>query len=824
MSDWGIVVPEGVTNLCTEPSFELTPLAVWTAGGTNAIAQSSDQAFLGVYSAKCTYADNTALASYPITLPTASTSYVLQARVWIPSNFDYLNQIMIYGAFFTSGVVTCIHCWDGSNDGAKEEWVYLETLLTVDADVTGNIIVYLSGAGAPTVGRYVYIDAVQVEEASTVSHYCDGDQPGCSWSSTAHASTSSRSAVSRAGGVVKDLKDDYGLGVAEMMGTGAAPLTVGVKGYSFLPGGIVSGIKVNPRQFSLVGTLKGSGADCDLHAARQALAKELAHNRYPEDDEGWQPVRIRYTGADVEKQISAHYAGGLEAAIKLEDRIHEKVALRFVADDPMWYELGESKAVLDSNDTLAVRYIASRLRSTGLWDNLSVGVGGSVVRDIKVDTDNTLVACGEWATIDGVANTSRIARYNPMTDAWTALNNGATDGAIYAMTWGADGSLYVGGTFTSMDNGAGPVANTLRIAKWDGSNWSALGTGANGSVLALTVGHDGALYAGGAFPAMGGVANTDCIAAWNGTNWVSISSGITGNKVYALAIGATDFLWAGGDFTVLNGVTVNRIAVYDILNTTWYAAEGGASAGNVNAIACISGKKYAGGSFTGMGAASVNYVAVYDGVAWKALGDGVNNAVLAIAEAPDGLICVGGSFTEAGGITNAYLAKWNGASWSRIDAVLPAAVYSIEIANTDPVTSAHDLHIGFSNVGNVSVSGTVTVTNAGSTVGYPSIIIKRTGGTSAILMTIRNETSGAQLLFDYSLLDGETLTIDLTPMQKSIVSSFFGDRMDATLAGSDFGTFCLLPGDNNITCFVAEAGAPTVTATMIWKDTYLSFD
>jgi hypothetical protein len=48
--------------------------------------------------------------------------------------------------------------------------------------------------------------------------------------------------------------------------------------------------------------------------------------------------------------------------------------------------------------------------------------------------------------------------------------------------------------------------------------------------------------------------------------------------------------------------------------------------------------------------------------------------------------------------------------------------------------------------------------------------------------------------------------------------------MDAILTGSDFGIFCLLPGDNDITCFVAESGSPTVTATMIWKNTYLSFD
>ena len=823
MSDWGIVVPEAVTNLCTNPSFELGTTG-WATGGTNVLSASNEQSWVGAYAGKCvcnTYPNN--LGVYGITLPTPNVNYVWRAKIWVPTNFDNITDIRI-AAYDVGGTTVSEHYWSAAS-GERDAWVYLEMVIAITADTTGSFVIRYNGSN-PTVGRYIFFDAVQIEQASVASDYIDGDQPGCSWSGAPHASISSRSAVSRAGGVVEDLKDDYGFGVAEILGAGAAPVTVGVKGYSFLPGGAVSGIKVNPRQFSLIGTLKGSGADCDLHAARQALAKELAHNRYPQDDEGWQPVRIRYTGADVEKQIAAHYAGGLEAAIKLEDRIHEKAALRFVADDPMWYGLGESKGILSSSDTLAVRYIASRLRSTGRWDDLSVGAGGGMVCNIKVDTDNTLLACGNWATIDGVANTSRIARYTPSTDAWTALNKGATGSTIYAMAWGADGSLYVGGTFTSMDNGAGPVANTARIAKWDGSNWSPLGTGAaNGTVRALAVGHDGTLYAGGNFTAMGGVANTDSIAAWNGTAWSSISSGITGNNIYTLAIGTNGGLWAGGDFTILDGVTVNRIAVYLPTNMKWYAAGGGASGGKVQIIACTPGKIYAGGSFTGMGAAAASEIAVFDGTSWQSLGAGVNNVVLALAEAPDGTMYVGGAFTEAGGVTNHYLAKWNGSSWSHVDIMLPVSVRFIGIANLISINNAHDLHVGFNGAGNASVPGTTTTaTNDGSTVGYPRIVVKRVGGTSAILRIVRNETNGMTLYFNYSLLDGETLTIDLTPTQKSIVSSFFGDRMDAILANSDFGSFCLLPGDNDITCFVAESGSPTVTATMIWKDTYLSFD
>jgi len=62
------------------------------------------------------------------------------------------------------------------------------------------------------------------------------------------------------------------------------------------------------------------------------------------------------------------------------------------------------------------------------------------------------------------------------------------------------GNLYAGGSFTTA---GGHAANS--IAKWDGSTWSALGSGMNqdGYVVALAVsGSD--LYAGGYFTTAGG--------------------------------------------------------------------------------------------------------------------------------------------------------------------------------------------------------------------------------------------------------------------------------------------------------------------------------
>src|SRR5258708_33671922 len=91
--------------------------------------------------------------------------------------------------------------------------------------------------------------------------------------------------------------------------------------------------------------------------------------------------------------------------------------------------------------------------------------------------------------------------------------------AVAALTVFDDGTgpaLYAGGKFTAA---GGVVVNN--IAKWDGTQWSALGSGMGDgflspSVSALTVFDDGtgaALYAGGQFATAGGVAAND-IAAW----------------------------------------------------------------------------------------------------------------------------------------------------------------------------------------------------------------------------------------------------------------------------------------------------------------------
>ena len=96
-------------------------------------------------------------------------------------------------------------------------------------------------------------------------------------------------------------------------------------------------------------------------------------------------------------------------------------------------------------------------------------------------------------------------------------------------------------------------SDLTNIARWNGSAWSALGTGLGNSytpVLALAVIGTN-LYAGGEFQAAGGVPASS-IARWDGRSWSALGSGVSGgyygSAVRGLAFDGAGRLFVGGYF------------------------------------------------------------------------------------------------------------------------------------------------------------------------------------------------------------------------------------------------------------------------------------
>jgi PKD repeat protein len=259
---------------------------------------------------------------------------------------------------------------------------------------------------------------------------------------------------------------------------------------------------------------------------------------------------------------------------------------------------------------------------------LGEGVSGSV-RALAVSGTN-VYAGGIFATAGGVS-ANDIAVWNG--SSWSALGTGVTPlygSYVFALVVSGN-NLYVGGSFT---NAGGVAVNN--IAMWNGSSWSALGSGVGGTgnvyfippVRALAVSGNN-LYVGGAFTNVGAAAANN-IAMWNGSSWSTLAGGVSGKyvkggffgNVESLAVSGTN-LYVGGVFNSAGNLAANNIAVWN--GSTWSALGGGVN-GNVGAMTLNGTNLYVGGGFTSAGVVSANDIAIWNGSSWSAMGSGIGTA------------------------------------------------------------------------------------------------------------------------------------------------------------------------------------------------------
>lgn len=615
------------------------------------------------------------------------------------------------------------------------------------------------------------------------------------------------------GGSEVDIDATYGTKTQGAFGFGMPPLRHNVLEQALLPGSLFQGIKVQPRVLQLQITCWARTL-----AAYHSMRKSLLAAVKPNVGGTLSPVEIRYSGSVAGTKVACfgYYDGGLEGQRDEGGPPPERLTVRFICYDPFWYATSATTVTLDGNRTVSnANYLVRR--NSGVWANVSSAFNGYVWK-LARSTTGLIYIGGNFSDV-GSANGDRIVTWNPSTLALGALSTGLGTAACRAIRATADGGVYVGGDFTSIGSASGN-----RIVKWTGAAWSALGSGVdNGQVEAIAVGLDGTVYAGGTFTNFVD-ANGDYITKWNGSAWSSMGTGMNG-VVYALAIGPDGTLYAGGSFATAGGVTCNGIARWD--GSAWANLGSGVAVGSGEAIYELAvgpdGTLYVGGLFSAMNGVTCNNIAQWNGSTWSALGSGVNGAVYGISIDNAGLLYVSGGFSSASGLTTTDgAAIWNGTTWTHIGIDLPGALTAYAVLATP---DSSDLYVGYSTSGTAYSSEQVTVNNTGSAPAYPTITIKRSGGTTARVDLLRNETTGQALYLNYSLLDGETLTITLTPGEKAVTSDFFGNVIGrALLPDSDFAEWCLQPGNNTVSLFVAESGSPTVTASCAFYAPHWSVD
>ena len=248
-------------------------------------------------------------------------------------------------------------------------------------------------------------------------------------------------------------------------------------------------------------------------------------------------------------------------------------------------------------------------------------------------------------------------------------DNSPDNGSVYAIASHDDGSgpaLCVGGSFTS--SGGVPAS---RIAKWNGTSWSALGSGLDSTVYALAALDEGsgpALFVGGSFSNAGG-APAAALARWNNSSWTAVPGLHPSPVVNALLVhdfGAGPVLYVGGTFDGADLAASKGVVAWD--GATWSSVGGGVD-GSVQCLAVFDDgggpALYVGGTFATAGGVPANSIAKWDGSAWSSLGAGSSGQVDAMAVYDEGsgpALFALGSF----GAGSARIARWNGSSWSSL--------------------------------------------------------------------------------------------------------------------------------------------------------------
>ena len=351
-------------------------------------------------------------------------------------------------------------------------------------------------------------------------------------------------------------------------------------------------------------------------------------------------------------------------------------------------------------------------------------VGGSVGKSLAIQPDGKILVCGTFTTWNGVT-VGRIVRLNTDGTVDTTFQTNIGTGpnsSVFTITVNTDGTIFVGGGFTTW-NGT-PVGYMVKLSATgtlDTTFNTNIGTGASGSVYAITVNTDGTILVGGNFitwngTTVGRMVKLSAAGVRDTTFNTNIGTGAN-SVVNAITVNTDGTILVGGSFGTWNGTTVGymvKLSAAGVRDTTFTTNNGTGANSTINAIAVnTDGTILAGGGFTTWNGTAVGRMVklsaagVRDTTFTTNNGTGANDSVFAITVNTDGTILVGGNLTAWSGTTVGRMVKLSAAGvrdttfQTNIGTGSNSSVFTITV-NTD---------------GTILVGGNITTWN-GTTVGY----------------------------------------------------------------------------------------------------------
>ncbi len=320
--------------------------------------------------------------------------------------------------------------------------------------------------------------------------------------------------------------------------------------------------------------------------------------------------------------------------------------------------------------TVQANSIAAYDIHTGEWSAFGSGVP-SLISAVVALPNGDLVAGGRFTTAGGVPALN-VARWNG--SSWSALGSGVGNqtGDVTSLAVMPNGDLIAAAEYTP------PMgALTFRVMRWNEStgSWSPLGADFSGYISALLVLPNGDLIAAGLIDNIGGVPARG-IARWNGVSWSEVGGGIDG-WVYDMAMNAQGHVVAVGSFDTAGEVNASHVAIW---NGTDWSALSDVTYMDVKAVKVLANDDIViGGDFDTLLGMQVNNLAKWNGSSWSAVGSGVNNRVNSLVELPDGRLIAAGDFTRSGAKAACTVACWRSGEWFALGTGANNAVSAVTV-------------------------------------------------------------------------------------------------------------------------------------------------
>lgn len=813
-----VLVPEATQNYIQNPQFRYATTGWFTVGST--LTRSLDFARFGIASGKVV-TNGAALGegAYYRVSNLSGISDVITVSVYLRGNVgDEKVRLRLQddptGFEWTTTVLEL----------RTDRWIRAE----ITGRCTGGNDIRLKVETADTVARAYtfYVDGAQMERKAYSTSYCDGDQPGCRWNVSAGSSVSSRTADTREGGrwipLAGPCRPNNDIYVTVLGGFGDPPVQNNIQPWASAPGSFYQNQKILDRVVTLNFTVKNEKMHASklselsmrkIHELRQQLVDLFKTDKTLNDEAFW--FEYSETNSDKALYIRMRYEAGLDGSWDVRNGWFNTFAVRLIAVDPLWYEDTYEVKQLSTKDYLSSATALDLWgRLNGQWQPIrnaaGVGVSANGVWAIKMAPDGSIYFCGQFTNPN-----NRIMKWDGST--LTVLGNNGANGNVYDLDVAADGTVYAVGDFTAI---GGVAAN--RVAKYNPvtDTWSAMGTGlAGGGAIgyAVCVAPNGQIYVGGDFTTAGGVS---ClyVARWDGFQWrtVGATSGVNTIVYTIINAGNGKTLYMGGIFVTSNGgsVTYNYVAQIDTTSNLLSQMGNGIDNGVGGLVRTLvvgrDGVVYAGGQFP----VSNNTIMRWSGGAlWSVPGTGLINPgvsvpglVYKLALGTKGEIYAAGDFTLAGTRNVVAFAKYYGDTWLPVEVNLLGQTVSNKSGRSILQHTNGDLYLGLLSSApfQYQYPKINTVTNPGTTAVFPVIYASGQG----TLKYISNIKTGQEIFFDLTIFSGEEVFIDFST--GTIRSTTRGNLLYTLMPGSEIRSVYLLPGENQFSVLMDNDVTPTM--------------